>query len=71
MLAKRIVACLDIRAGRVVKGRRFVELCDAGDPVERALRYRDDGADEIVVLERLGDERGSARVVADRRADLA
>lgn len=50
MLAKRIVACLDIRAGRVVKGRRFVELCDAGDPVERALRYRDDGADEIVVL---------------------
>ncbi len=51
MLAKRIVACLDIRGGRVVKGKQFVELRDAGDPVERALRYCDDGADEIVVLD--------------------
>ena len=51
VLAKRIVACLDIRGGRVVKGRQFVALRDAGDPVERALRYRDDGADEIVVLD--------------------
>jgi imidazoleglycerol phosphate synthase cyclase subunit len=51
VLAKRIVACLDIRAGRVVKGKQFVALRDAGDPVERALRYRDDGADEIVVLD--------------------
>ncbi len=51
MLAKRIIACLDIRGGRVVKGTRFVDLRDAGDPVERALRYRDDGADELVVLD--------------------
>ena len=51
MLAKRIVACLDLRDGRVVKGRKFAGLRDAGDPVERALRYRDDGIDEIVVLD--------------------
>jgi len=51
MLAKRIIACLDVRDGRVVKGRRFVELRDAGDPVRRALRYRDDGIDEIVILD--------------------
>ncbi len=51
MLAKRVVACLDIRDGRVVKGNRFAGLRDAGDPVERALRYRDDGIDEIIVLD--------------------
>jgi imidazole glycerol-phosphate synthase subunit HisF len=51
MLAKRIIACLDVRDGRVVKGRRFLGLRDAGDPVERALAYRDDGIDEIVVLD--------------------
>jgi imidazole glycerol-phosphate synthase subunit HisF len=51
MPAKRIIACLDIRDGRIVKGTQFQELRDAGDPVERALRYRDEGIDEIVVLD--------------------
>lgn len=51
MLAKRIVPCLDVDAGRVVKGIRFVELRDAGDPVELASRYDADGADEIVFLD--------------------
>ncbi len=51
MLAKRIVPCLDIRAGRVVKGVRFVELIDAGDPVELARIYEARGADELVFLD--------------------
>ncbi|HUA08263.1 MAG TPA: HisA/HisF-related TIM barrel protein [Candidatus Acidoferrales bacterium] len=51
MPAKRIIACLDVRDGRIVKGKQFAGLRDAGDPVERALRYRDDGIDEIVVLD--------------------
>jgi cyclase len=48
MVAKRIVACLDVKGGRVVKGVRFADLRDAGEAVELACRYRDDGADEIV-----------------------
>ena len=51
MLAKRIVPCLDVKAGRVVKGTNFLELKDAGDPVELAKRYNDDGADELVFLD--------------------
>ena len=51
MLAKRIIPCLDVRAGRVVKGINFVGLRDAGDPVESATRYSDEGADEIVFLD--------------------
>ena len=51
MLAKRIVPCLDIKAGRVVKGVRFVELADAGDPVELARVYERGGADELVFLD--------------------
>ena len=51
MLAKRIVPCLDVRDGRVVKGTNFVQLRDAGDPVELAKRYNDDGADELVFLD--------------------
>jgi imidazole glycerol-phosphate synthase subunit HisF len=51
MLAKRIIPCLDVDAGRVVKGIRFVELRDAGDPVELAARYDSDGADELVFLD--------------------
>ncbi len=50
-LAKRIIPCLDVAAGRVVKGVNFVELRDAGDPVEVARRYDADGADEIVFLD--------------------
>ena len=51
MLAKRIVPCLDVDKGRVVKGVRFVDLSDAGDPVELASRYDAEGADEIVFLD--------------------
>jgi cyclase len=48
MLAKRIIPCLDVDAGRVVKGVKFFDHVDAGDPVEQARRYQDDGADELV-----------------------
>jgi imidazole glycerol-phosphate synthase subunit HisF len=51
MLAKRIIPCLDVSAGRVVKGVNFVELRDAGDPVEVARRYDEQGADEITFLD--------------------
>ncbi len=51
MLAKRIIPCLDVDAGRVVKGVKFVEIRDAGDPVEVARRYNDEGADEITFLD--------------------
>ena len=51
MLAKRIIPCLDVDRGRVVKGRRFVSLVDAGDPVEQAKRYDEAGADELTFLD--------------------
>lgn len=51
MLASRIIPCLDVTAGRVVKGVNFVELRDAGDPVEIARRYDDQGADELTFLD--------------------
>ncbi|NEQ97859.1 MAG: imidazole glycerol phosphate synthase subunit HisF, partial [Cyanothece sp. SIO2G6] len=51
MLAKRIVPCLDVKAGRVVKGVNFVDLRDAGDPVELAQAYNHAGADELVFLD--------------------
>ena len=51
MLAKRIIPCLDVTGGRVVKGINFVNLRDAGDPVELADRYNHDGADELVFLD--------------------
>jgi len=51
MLTFRIIPCLDIRDGRTVKGVNFVNLADAGDPVERAAHYRDEGADELVFLD--------------------
>ncbi|MBC7162019.1 MAG: imidazole glycerol phosphate synthase subunit HisF [Immundisolibacter sp.] len=51
MLAKRIIPCLDVDHGRVVKGVRFVELRDAGDPVETGKRYSEAGADELVFLD--------------------
>jgi cyclase len=51
MLAKRIIPCLDVKDGRVVKGVHFVDLRDAGDPVECGLRYSDEGADELVFLD--------------------
>ncbi len=51
MLTKRIIPCLDIKDGRVVKGINFVDLKDAGDPVETAKAYNDEGADELVFLD--------------------
>ncbi|HLQ76277.1 MAG TPA: imidazole glycerol phosphate synthase subunit HisF [Terriglobia bacterium] len=51
MLAKRIIPCLDVKDGRVVKGINFVELRDAGNPIECGLRYSEEGADELVFLD--------------------
>jgi cyclase len=51
MLTKRIIPCLDVKDGRTVKGTKFVDLRDAGDPVELAARYSDEGADELVFLD--------------------
>ena len=51
MLTKRIIPCLDIRDGRVVKGMKFLNIRDAGDPVEAAVRYNEIGADELVLLD--------------------
>ena len=69
-LAVRIVPCLDVRDGRVVKGTRFVSLRDAGDPVEAAARYAAEGADEIVFLDisATPEGRGAAREVVERTA---
>ena len=50
MLTRRIIPCLDVDAGRVVKGTKFLNLRDAGDPVEVAARYNREGADELVFL---------------------
>ena len=50
-LAKRIIPCLDVDNGRVVKGVKFVEIRDAGDPVENARRYNLEGADELTFLD--------------------
>lgn len=74
MLTKRIIPCLDIRDGRVVKGVRFSELRDAGDPVEQAARYQSQGADEIVILDvsATPDERAtSIETVATVRESLS
>jgi len=51
VLTKRIIPCLDVKDGRVVKGVQFVQLCDAGDPVEAAIAYDAQGADELVFLD--------------------
>ena len=51
MLKKRIIPCLDVKDGRVVKGINFVDLIDAGDPVEQASIYNENGADEICFLD--------------------
>jgi cyclase len=51
VLLKRVIPCLDVDKGRVVKGTNFVNIRDAGDPVELAIRYQDEGADEIVFLD--------------------
>lgn len=70
MLAKRIIPCLDVRDGRVVKGVHFVNIRDAGDPVELAKFYSDAGADEIVFLDITATSDGRATVadVVERTA---
>ncbi len=71
MLARRIIPCLDVDAGRVVKGIRFVELRDAGDPVECARRYDEEGADELVFLDitASSSHRDTAAALAARVAE--
>jgi cyclase len=71
MLAKRVIPCLDVRAGRVVKGVRFLGLRDAGDPVECARRYDAEGADEITFLDITAshEQRGTLLEVVARTAD--
>jgi len=71
MLAKRIIPCLDVDRGRVVKGIRFVDLIDAGDPVEQARRYDREGADELVFLDitASSESRELVRDMARRVAD--
>src|SRR5580700_4010788 len=71
MLAKRVIPCLDVRGGRVVKGVQFAALRDAGDPVEQATRYDLEGADEVALLD-IGaspDGRGTLLDVVRAAAD--
>lgn len=71
MLTRRVVVCLDVKGGRVVKGTGFVNLRDVGDPVELAMRYEQEGADEIVFLDisASAEERGTLLDVARRTAE--
>src|SRR5215207_4069588 len=71
MLTRRVVVCLDVKGGRVVKGTQFVQLRDVGDPVELATRYEREGADEIVFLDisASAEERGTLLDVARRTAE--
>jgi cyclase len=70
-LMRRVIACLDVQDGRVVRGTRFVDLRDAGDPVELAVRYETAGADEIVFLDisATTDGRGTLLDLARRTAE--
>jgi len=72
MLAKRIIPCLDVNAGRVVKGTNFLNLRDAGDPVEVASRYEAEGADELVFLDITAshENRGIILDVVSRTAEV-
>src|SRR5215207_1711255 len=63
MLARRIIPCLDVKEGRVVKGINFIELRDAGDPVEQASAYDAQGADEICYLDISASPVGRATIV--------
>ncbi|MBM3573360.1 MAG: imidazole glycerol phosphate synthase subunit HisF, partial [Alphaproteobacteria bacterium] len=63
-LAKRVIPCLDVDAGRVVKGVRFVDIRDAGDPVEIARRYDAQGADEITFLDITASSDGRDTIIA-------
>ncbi len=72
MLAKRIIPCLDVNQGRVVKGTNFLNLRDAGDPVEVAARYEEEGADELVFLDITAshEDRGIILDVVRRTAEV-
>lgn len=72
MLAKRIIPCLDVDRGRVVKGTNFVNLRDAGDPVEVAARYESEGADELVFLDISASHEGRGIMldVVERTAEV-
>ena len=63
MYAKRIIPCLDVKNGRVVKGVSFVNLCDAGDPVECAAAYDKAGADELVLLDITATHEGRSTMI--------
>jgi cyclase len=63
-LAKRVIPCLDVDQGRVVKGVRFVDIRDAGDPVEIAKRYNEQGADEVTFLDITASHEGRATIIA-------
>ncbi len=71
MVLKRVIPCLDVDRGRVVKGTNFVDIRDAGDPVELAARYQDEGADELVFLDITAshERRETAAALARRCAD--
>jgi imidazoleglycerol phosphate synthase cyclase subunit len=68
MLAARVIPCLDVKDGRVVKGVRFQELRDAGDPVENAAAYEEQGADEIIILDVSATPEGRGNAVDTVRA---
>jgi len=63
MLARRVIPCLDVKDGRVVKGVRFLDLADAGDPVEAAIAYDRQGADELVFLDITASHEGRATML--------
>ncbi|HWC03450.1 MAG TPA: imidazole glycerol phosphate synthase subunit HisF [Methylomirabilota bacterium] len=63
MLARRVIPCLDVKDGRVVKGVRFLDLADAGDPVQAAIAYDRQGADELVFLDIVASHEGRATML--------
>ena len=73
MLRRRVIPCLDVANGRVVKGTRFVDLVDEGDPPELAERYADEGADELVFLDisAAREGRGTLLDIVERTARRA
>ena len=71
MLRRRVIPCLDVADGRVVKGTRFVDLVDEGDPPELAERYAAEGADELVFLDITRGARTARHAPRHRRADGA
>src|SRR5215470_6648861 len=64
MLAKRVIPCLDVSHGRVVKGMRFLELRDAGDPINYARMYEAQGADELVILDIAASSNGEGTLAS-------